>query len=401
MKPPKTRLDPPRFVTPHTPVNLSVRRCPVSREQASHRILIVLPGALGDIMMGSAILPALRDRYPDAHITWLAHSTALQAIEASPYVDEILLWEGMYWKRKVRTFAWLSWFRAMLAFRRELRCRDYDIFISLQADEWPSLALGSGASVKIGVFDTFRRFFGDRKTRRYTRFYDFSYAFPNLPEHRIDQYLLCLDALGIQKPDDKRITLGYTKDDRAAADRFKAESGLGENEPFVLLVPMTSWYTKCWPGDGFVALGDTLARRGHRVVLSGSPKEGESVRALAERFEVPPIIAAGQLCFRASAALIDDAALVVCGDTGPMHAAVALGTPYVALFGATSPAWYGPLAGHGTVLLHPVPCGPGDQKRCANTGDKFLLCMNLLTVEEVTDAALRLLESGVRGAAIR
>ncbi|MBC8137758.1 MAG: glycosyltransferase family 9 protein [Fibrella sp.] len=392
MKPPKTRVDPPRFVTPLTPVNLPVRRCPVPREQASHRFLVVLPGALGDIMMGSVILPALRDRYPDAHITWLTHYTAQEAIEANPYVDEILIWDGMYWKRKVRTLAWFPWFKAMLVFRGELRGRNFDTFISLQADEWPSLALGSGANVKIGVFDTFRRFFGDRKTSGYTRFYDHSFAFPDLPEHRIDQYLLSLDALGIPKPADKRITLGYTQEDRAAADRFKAANGLDPGEPFVILVPMTSWYTKCWSGDRFVALGNTLARRGYRVVLSGSPKEAEAVRTLAARFEIPPVVVAGELCFRASAALIDDASLVVSGDTGPMHAAVALETPYVALFGATSPAWYGPLAGRGMVLQHPVPCGPCDRKQCANTGDKFLLCMNLLTVEEVTNAALRVLE---------
>ena len=103
-------------------------------------------------------------------------------------------------------------------------------------------------------------------------------------------------------------------------------------------------------------------------------------------------MAAGTLSFREMAAVIDRAALVVSGDTGPMHVAAALGTPQVAVFGPTSPAWYGPRTGRFVSLLHPVPCGPCDKKQCHNLADPHL-CMTLLTVEEVLASAESLLHT--------
>jgi ADP-heptose:LPS heptosyltransferase len=120
-------------------------------------------------------------------------------------------------------------------------------------------------------------------------------------------------------------------------------------------------------------------------------KERAAVEGIADRMAQRPVVAAGAMTFRQAAALLDRAALVVSGDTGPMHAAAALGTPYLALFGPTAPQWYGPLSGNGLKLFHPVPCGPCDKKRCPNQGDDFERCMRLLTVDEVLNAALSLL----------
>ena len=99
---------------------------------------------------------------------------------------------------------------------------------------------------------------------------------------------------------------------------------------------------------------------------------------------------AGELSFRQAAALLDRAALLVSGDTGPMHVAAALETPQIALFGPTSPDWYGPRSGQALVMAHSVPCGPCDRKVCRNTEDPHL-CMRLLSVEEVLEMVGRLL----------
>jgi len=95
------------------------------------------------------------------------------------------------------------------------------------------------------------------------------------------------------------------------------------------------------------------------------------------------------------AALVDRADLLVSGDTGPMHVASALKTPQLALFGPTSSRWYGPLGSTAISLMHPVPCGPCDQKFCPNTGEDFEKCMRLITVEEALEAAMRLLTRNI------
>ncbi len=352
-------------------------------------------GAFGDILMGTPLLAALRAAYPDAHLTWLVEHTEVQAIDANPYIDEYIKWDSAYWKRMVRALQYPPWLARAWGLGRELRRRRYDVFISLQPEEWPLLLLGTGAPVSVGIFDTFKRFYGASRRRHYQRLYTHAFAEPELPDHRIDQYLLTLQALGLPPALPEPMSMGYTSEDAFSAEEFLRSQEVALGQPFVVFAPMTTWPTKCWPADRFIALGDALARRhGCRIVLIGSAKERPALEEIAARMETPPVVMAGELGFRQAAALLDRAALLVSGDTGPMHVASALGTPQVALFGPTSPNWYGPRSARALVMAHPVPCGPCDRKVCRNTEDPHL-CMRLLTVKEVLEGASALLAEKV------
>ena len=384
----KTRPQPPCFLPPFDPCNLPVRRCPVAREEASHRIMILRLGAFGDILMGTPLLAALRHAYPNAHLTWIVGSLEREAIDANPYIDELLVWEGGYWKRMVRKLHYSRWISRMLAFRRELQNRRYDVFISFQPEEWPLLTLGVGAPVSIGIFDTFKRFYGKPRNPHFRRFYTHPYPAPELATHRTDQYLLALGALGLPPVPDEPLAIGYTAADRACADEFLEWHGLAQGKKFVVISPLTTWPTRCWPADRYVALADALARRhGCRIVVTGSAKEQATLEEIAAHMETAPVVMAGELSFRQTTALLNRAALLVSGDTGPMHAASALGIPQIALFGPTSPQWYGPRSPQAISLLHPVPCGPCDQKICTQTGENYLRCQRLITVAEVLEVA--------------
>lgn len=381
----KTRTHPPRFLLPMTPCNLTVNRCPVSREQASKRILIMRIGAFGDILMGTPLLAALRRAYPDAHLTWAAGDLERQAIDANPYIDELLVWEGGYWKRMIRSLNYPFWLARVLAFRRELRRRRYDVFISFQPEEWPLLTLGVGAPISVGIFDTFKRFHGKSRRPYLRRLYTHPFAEGDLPAHRTDQYLLTLKALGLPPAPDEPTSMGYTAEDAAFVGEFLRQRGIERD--FAAIAPMTTWATRCWPRERFAALGDALAQRhGRQVILIGSAKERDALEEVAGRMERPPLVIAGDFSFRQMAALLARASLLVSSDTGPMHVASALGTPQVALFGPTSPSWYGPRSAQARILAHSVPCGPCDRKVCGNTGADYLRCMRLITVEEVLEA---------------
>jgi len=388
---PKSPRLPPRFFAPLIPCNLPVRRCPVGRAEASCRIIIMRAGAFGDILMATPVLASLRRAYPDSHITWIVENMEHEAIDASPYIDEILCWDSAYWKRMIRNVQYPLWGMRAWMFWRELKARRYDVFISFQPEEWPLLLLGTGAAVSIGIFDTFKRYYGAARNRHYQRLYTHPYAEPRLPAHRIDQYLLALQALGLPQAEPEPMSMGYTSEDAFVAEDFLRSQGCVSGQDFVALAPMTTWPTKCWPADRYVALGDALARRhGCRIVLVGSAKERPALEEIAARMETAPVVMAGELSFRQAAALLDRAALLVSGDTGPMHVASALGTPQIALFGPTSPDWYGPRSDRALVMAHPVPCGPCDRKVCRNT-DSLHLCMRLLIVEEVLERASGLL----------
>lgn len=384
----------PEFIAPLQPANLPVRRCTTSREKASHRVLILRLGAHGDILMGTPLLTALRDAWPDAHITWAVERKEAPSIDAHPLLDEILLWDTSYWKSMMRRGLFPLWTVRALRMRALVREKQYDTFISLQPEEWPLLTRYSGAQVRVGVFDTFRQFSNEAKTSPRTRYYTHPYVFEELPPHRTDQYLLPLRALGLPLPHDKRMTMGVTQEDENTARRLLSENGLEPGQPFAVLAPMTTWPSRCWPAERYAELGNALDADQVGVVVIGSGREKDAVEVVARGMKRRPIVAAGILAFREMAALIAQANLLVSGDTGPMHVAAAVGTPYLALFGPTPMVGRAPLSGRGVSLLHPVPCGPCDQKICPLPAPDTMRCMRLITVTEAHEAARHLLGPG-------
>ncbi len=377
-----------RFVSPLNPVNLPLQRCAVSRKDASQRILIMRLGSNGDILMATPLLAALRQIYPDAFITWMVEHTAHQAIDANPYVDEILVWNGGSWKRMLRKYQHPLWLARAASFLSQMRRRRFDVFFTFHAEQWPSVAWAAAAPQTIGVHGMFPQF--DIPNEFYRKFYTTFYVREDLPLHHTDIYLLPLRALGQPPPETRQMSLGYTREDDKAVDDFLAAHSPGGDAPLVLLAPKTTWETRCWPEERFVALGNALTRRPCRIVLIGSPTEQEPVERIASQMTIRPMTAAGALSFRQVAAFIARASLVVSGDTGPMHVAAAVGTPYLALFGPTPVKGRAPLAGRGLSLFHSVPCGPCDFSLCRNE-DNPMLCMRLLTTEEVLEAAESLL----------
>ena len=396
----------PRFTAPLTPINVPVQRCAVSRAAASRRILIVRLGSHGDILMATPLLAALRRAYLDAHLTWIVEHSAFDSVAANPHIDDLLIWDSSYWRDMVhmrglkilapKRFLGLPWLSRALPMTATLRGLHFETLISLQPEEWPSLLPATGTRETIGVFDTFRQFSGATETSPYAKRYTHAYTYADLPEHRTDQYLLPLNALGLPPTEDKQMILGFTAEDAASAADFLQEQGYADPQPLVVLAPMTTWPSRNWPAERYAALGDALATRGCRVALisSPSPKEREAVSAIASQMQTPPLLALGTLSFREMAAFTARASLVISGDTGPMHVAAAVGTPFLALFGSTPILGRAPLSGIGLSLAHPVPCGPCDKEFCTQSGDNYLRCLKLISVDEALSAAEKLLASG-------
>ncbi|MES2461096.1 MAG: glycosyltransferase family 9 protein [Armatimonadota bacterium] len=385
----------PEFVSPLTPVNTPVQRSVAkSPAAASRRILISRTIANGDILMGSPLLAALRVALPDAHLTWIVERREREAVDASPFIDELLLWDTPFWKGMTRTGLYPLFWGNALKLRRLLQERNYDTFISLQPEDWSLLPRIVSSKTRIGVFDTFRQYHGTTRTSARTRLYTHSFTEKDLPGHRTDQYLLPLQALGIPVTADKRLYIGFTREDEEAAGAFLSTHNL---QRFVMIAPVTGWPSRNWPHERYAALGDALARRHDcATVLIGGPGDREAVERVAAGMTTKPVIAAGAFGFRTMAAVLARASLLISGDTGPMHAAAAVGTPFLALFGPTPTQDRVPLVGVGRALAHSVPCGPCDKKRCGNTGDDVLLCLRLITVDEALSAAADLLTGSGR-----
>lgn len=380
----------PRFVLPKDPCNLPVVRCRSRQDKAERRILIQRNGAHGDILMATPILTALRQSYPEAHLTWVVEHREAPTMDTNPYIDELLVWDTAYWKRLLRTANYPTYLLQAARLRRQLRLREYDIFISYQPEEWAYLLTQAcGAPVRIGVFDTYSEFYGKSETSRNTRHFTRSFTQKEHPPHRTDQYLLPLEPLGLA-PRSKRMLMGYTEIDRTAAERWLVEQGVRPDR-FVAIAPLTTWPSRCWEAAKFAGLAEALRSDGYSVVFIGSASENAAVTEVAEMVGRGALTAAGNFSFRELAAFLDRAALVVSGDTGPMHLAAALETPFLSLFGPTPPARFAPLHGPGLPLYHPVPCSPCYKKECPLTGDDHMRCLRPISVQEAVEAARQLL----------
>lgn len=387
----------PEFTRPLIPVNIPVQRTTAESEKsASRRILVVRTGANGDILMGTPLLAAIRRAMPDAHITWMVERREREAIDANPHVDEILLWDTKYWKNMTRRALYPLWAVRALRLRRLILEKNFDTLISFQPEDWPTLTRILGKAVRIGVFDTFREYHGHTQTSRRARLFTHPFTHETHPLHRVEQYLLPLKVLDIPEPtgDQKRLIMGFTQSDLREAENY-IENEL-EGQPFVVVAPLTGWPSRVWPIGRFAAVSDHLLQTtGHKVVIvsGGSPKDRAVIDTISGQMRHTPATAAGTFGFRALSALISKAALVLSGDTGPMHIASAYNTPYVALFGPSPVERFAPLVGRGLPMARSVPCGPCHKFKCPNEGENHQLCLKLLSVEEVIAAVESLLES--------
>ena len=212
-----------------------------------------------------------------------------------------------------------------------------------------------------------------------------------LPLHNIDYNLSAAEALGFVGPFDRHMRFAVLPDASTKVAAFLAASaGYDPNLPLVVLHPGTSQEPKSWLPEHFAALAARLTPR-FNVVLTGSPKEAalaNKIWALLPPGTRPPLLAAGRFeDVGVLAALIEQAAAIVTGDTVALHLASALGTPLVGIYGGSRPSDNTPLFGsHALLFDDAVPCAPCYKERCPLRGADHLRCQRAITPNQVLAA---------------
>jgi lipopolysaccharide heptosyltransferase II len=210
---------------------------------------------------------------------------------------------------------------------------------------------------------------------------------PTLDLHPVERYLLTAPMLGL---DD-------TPPDFAFPIAEEATTRIGglldyydiAGKRLVVIAPGTNWDTKHWRGDGFAEVARHFLQKSCAVILIGSDRERarcDEVAALA-----PGVVnLAGETTLPELAALIRHAAVCVTNDSGPMHLAVALGRPVVAVFGPTDPVWAGPYRRDSAVLTAGVACSPCYLRRLSECPNGHI-CMTNVSAASVIERAEQLL----------
>jgi ADP-heptose:LPS heptosyltransferase len=195
---------------------------------------------------------------------------------------------------------------------------------------------------------------------------------------------------------DARASLAYPlcQEDAAYIDAYLAERGCEASQRVVAIHPGAGSAVKAWRAERWAAVADALAERlSASVVLTGAEREFRQVRAIAGRMRASPIVAVGDTNVGQLAALCARASLVLGPDSGPLHLAVAVGTPTVHLYGPADPAIYGPW-GQGArhaVLQGKMGCVPCRVLDWSGDDPKNHPCVRSITVEQVLAAAVSVL----------
>ncbi|MBI3946141.1 MAG: glycosyltransferase family 9 protein [Armatimonadetes bacterium] len=338
------------------------------------RIAVLKFVGIGNLILASPTLAALRRRFPDAPLTFVSLSAHRRLLEASPDVDEVFCFDASGLGSVVASTLRLLW---------HLRRGGYDLVVDLEPySRYTALITRlSGARWRVG-FDTPGQARG---------------AMFNLPvrytnhRHMVEVFFTLAERLGAPRPERLRLTpVCYSLEDEAAVESFAIQHGMDPMRPWVAVHVGTGENApvRRWPPARFAELADRLiGEYGVQVVFTGSPGEARLVAETIAAMRRPAISAAGRLSLPQLAALIARCALVVAGDTGPLHLAAAMQVPAVGLYGPNTPDLYGPWGAGHTVVYHPLPCSP-----CiSNLNDKLTRCphgrcIQSITVAEVLDA---------------
>lgn len=359
----------------------------MNQKQMFKRVLIIKLWALGDILMATPVLSALRQYQPEVHITWVVDSAHAAILSGHPLVDEVISLDTRAWRRLLRKGNVLGWLRYGAALNRRFRQRKFDAVINYHPEKWWTRWL-CAAPVRVGLYPSAAL---PLSRVVYTKVI----PKPSHPQHNTDYYLEGVKALGLPGPFDRRMKYQILPGASAEAAAFLAASaGYDLSLPLIVLHPGTSQESKSWLPENFAAVAAALSPR-FNVVLTGSAKEAalaEKICALLPPGTRPPVVAAGHFKdIRVLAALIGQAAAVVTGDTVALHLASALETPVVGIYGGSRPGDNAPLFGP-QVLLHDdaVPCAPCYKERCPLRGADHLRCQRAVTPAHVLNALERL-----------
>ncbi|HEX8203752.1 MAG TPA: lipopolysaccharide heptosyltransferase II [Isosphaeraceae bacterium] len=341
------------------------------------RIAVFCPNLIGDTVMATPTLRALRRGFAGAHIAGILKPGVAPTLDGAPWLDERILFDPRARVPEHRTRA-LLW---------RLRASRFDLAVLLP-NSFRSAALAwlAGIPRRVGYARGGRgplltdRLVPERSGRgRY------------LPTPMVGYYLAL--ARLVQCPvDTGRLELFTTDAEERAADRAWDRLGLTGRRVVALNTGGAFGPAKSWPTEHFATLARRLATEaGAAVLVVCGPAERPEARAIVAQAGHPDVVSLAEepISLGLTKASIRRAALLVTTDSGPRHFAAALGVPVVSLFGPTHIAWtrtHHPRAIH---LRQPVPCGPCQKGVCPLGHHR---CMRELDPGAVFAAAMRLLD---------
>jgi lipopolysaccharide heptosyltransferase II len=341
----------------------SVKKVKISRRKNPpeiRKVLFIRPGGIGDAVLLIPAILALKNKYPDSVIDVLAEKRNHDVFSFCTAISKIYLYD--------KPDQLLSAIRS-----------DYDVVID--TEQWYRLsaviARLTGAAVLTGYATN------ERKTL-FT--HPISYS---QDDHEIDSFMhLLFPVIGEEVLEVKPPFISIP--DRIS-EHVKAHIRPLTGKKIVAIFPGGSIREKRWGSDKFHDTAKLLVQKGYGIVVLGGKEDVSD--AIEITWNLPFVVnLCGELILEESAAVLKEASLLITTDSGIMHIASALGTRILALFGPSNPMKWAPRSEDSIVITKQLMCSPcskfGNTPRCKYNN----ACMQQITVNEVYEKAIRLLE---------
>jgi heptosyltransferase III len=330
------------------------------------RILVIKLKQPGDVLVSTPVISALKDAWPDSHLTYLVPKGTEAMVAGHPGLDDLMVVDR-------RGGTW----RETLGFIRRLRQARFDVVLELSGGDRGAICSWlTGARERLGFAHPRQPYWQRRGcfTRLLPR--------PPVKMHMVDQNLAAVRALGLT-PVRPRLQFFWDAQVEQRIQDLLATLGLNA-KPFIVMHPGAGWRFKCWTAAGYARVIEAFQENwGLPVVLTGTqaPHEQELLDAVRHECRVAPVNLSGRLSLKELGALIARARLFFGMDSAPMHLAAAVQTPAAALFGPSGVFNWGPWGEGHLVVKKDWDCLPCGRDGCE--GSKISRCLTELTPEEV------------------
>ena len=335
------------------------------------KILIFRNQGIGDLMLITPAIRAIRRLHPQAHISIFVGEWSKVSVEGNPHIDEIVSYPDP-WIQDKKPFR-------ILQIVRLLRRKKFDrVYIFHSHNMLHLLTSLAGMRERYGFTFQGTGRFVQRKAEWQ----------PNTSRYIADNYLDIPRLAGFQGDD---LSLDFYLDDKdeAEADRLLVEHEIDRGN-FVVIAPggginpRQDVFEKRWEAEKFAGLIDMIQEEFRSsIIMVGAGAESSICRRVAEKSNANIINLVGKTSFRVSAALVKRARMLICNDSGIMHTAVAFKKPSVAVFGPSNPFSLLPQNGLNRWVSAGMDCSPCYCNSIFPGCERELACMKELSAETV------------------
>ncbi|MDD2752450.1 MAG: lipopolysaccharide heptosyltransferase II, partial [Candidatus Omnitrophica bacterium] len=333
------------------------------------RILIVRTDRIGDVILSTPVIKALKVKYPFSFIAMMVAPAAKDIVEGNPYLDEVIIYDKDA-KHK-------GWFASM-KFARNLKRKKFDLAVILHPTNRVHLVtFFAGIKRRIG----YNRKLGFLLTDRITHTKQYG------EKHELEYNLDLLKVLGIEAQD-RDLFMPLKKESENWVDELFKEKGIKQEDRLLAIHPAASCPSKIWPHERFAEVADRLVDKyGFKVLVVGGPKDITLAQDVTGHMLHEAINLAGKTSVSQLASVLKRCRLFISNDSGPVHIGSAVEVPVISIFGRNqkglSPLRWGPVGQKDKIAQKSIGCVECLAHNCV----KNFACLKAVTTDYVLDIA--------------